>query len=139
MRAQFLGWSDGAIYFATRELVVPESGSSLLARWRLSLFAFLYRNEVEVIDRFSLPLENVVEIARQIQVWITIDARQSCPPVHRSRLTEVMRAQNHAAIILAPSPLAGNLIAADGFGPGRFSTKFAHHALPTPGSADHGP
>jgi KUP system potassium uptake protein len=59
---------DGAIYFATRDMVVPKPGTSVLAQWRLPLFAFLYRNAVKVVDRFSLPPERVVEIARQIEV-----------------------------------------------------------------------
>jgi KUP system potassium uptake protein len=59
---------DNAIYFATRDLVVHRHGSSVLARVRLPLFAFLYRNAVKVVDRFSLPPDQVVEIARQIEI-----------------------------------------------------------------------
>ena len=59
---------DNAVYFATRDLVVPRAGSSIFARWRLPVFAFLYRNAVKVVDRFSLPPDQVVEIARQIAI-----------------------------------------------------------------------
>ena len=59
---------DNAVYFAARDLVVPRPGSSIFAQRRLALFAFLYRNAVKVIDRFSLPPDRVVEIARQIEV-----------------------------------------------------------------------
>jgi KUP system potassium uptake protein len=59
---------DNAVYFATRDLVVPKPNTSLLDRWRLPLFAFLYRNAVKVVDRFSLPPDRVVEIARPIEV-----------------------------------------------------------------------
>jgi KUP system potassium uptake protein len=59
---------DNAIYFAARDLVVRRPGSSFLAYWRLPLFAFLYRNALKVVDRFNLPAENVVEIARQIEI-----------------------------------------------------------------------
>ncbi len=59
---------DKAVYFATRDLIVAKPGASLLSRLRLPLFAFLYRNAVKVVDRFSLPPENVVEIARQIEI-----------------------------------------------------------------------
>jgi KUP system potassium uptake protein len=59
---------DHAIYFATRDLVVPKPGSSVFAHWRLPVFAFLYRNAVKVVDRFSLPPDRVVEIARQIEI-----------------------------------------------------------------------
>lgn len=59
---------DRAVYFATRDLVVARPETSRFARWRLPLFAFLYRNSVKIVDRFKLPPENVVEIARQIQI-----------------------------------------------------------------------
>jgi KUP system potassium uptake protein len=59
---------DNAIYFATRDLVVPKLGSSTFTRGRLALFAFLYRNAAKVNDRFNLPPDRVVEIARQIEV-----------------------------------------------------------------------
>lgn len=59
---------DQATYFAARDLVVPKPGSSAFTRWRLPIFAFLYRNAAKIIDRFSLPPERVLEIARQIEV-----------------------------------------------------------------------
>jgi KUP system potassium uptake protein len=59
---------DNAIYFATRDLVVPKLGSSTFTRGRLALFAFLYRTAAKVNDRFNLPPDRVVEIARQIEV-----------------------------------------------------------------------
>jgi KUP system potassium uptake protein len=59
---------DHAIYFATRDLVVAKPKDSMLAHARLSLFAFLYRNAVKVVDRFNLPPESVVEVARQIEI-----------------------------------------------------------------------
>ena len=62
--------TDGAVYFAARDIVVRKGGRgrALLSQWRLPLFAFLYRNAVRAIDRFNLPSRNVVEIARQIEV-----------------------------------------------------------------------
>jgi KUP system potassium uptake protein len=59
---------DSAVYFATRDLVTPAAGRSMLGRWRLPIFAFLYLNAVKVVDRFNLPAARVVEIARQIEV-----------------------------------------------------------------------
>ncbi len=59
---------DNAIYFATRDLVVARPGASMFDRLRLPVFAFLYRNAVKVVDRFSLPPDRVVEIARQIEI-----------------------------------------------------------------------
>jgi KUP system potassium uptake protein len=37
-------------------------------RWRLPLFAFLFRNSVRAIDLFNLPPPNFVEIGRQIEI-----------------------------------------------------------------------
>jgi KUP system potassium uptake protein len=59
---------DNAIFVASRDLVVHKSGSKVLRRGRLGLFAFLYRNAVKAVDRFNLPANNVVEIARQIEI-----------------------------------------------------------------------
>jgi KUP system potassium uptake protein len=60
--------TDGAVYFAARDLIVRKAGHARLAHWRLPVFAFLYRNAVKVVDRFNLPSRNVVEIGRQIEV-----------------------------------------------------------------------
>jgi KUP system potassium uptake protein len=57
-----------AVFVGARDLVVTRPGSSLLRRVRLSVFAFLYRNAVKVVDRFNLPAANVIEIARQIEI-----------------------------------------------------------------------
>jgi KUP system potassium uptake protein len=59
---------DNAVYFGTRDLIVRKPGSSLFTHWRLPLFSFLYRNAVKMVDRFNLPPQNVVEIARQIEI-----------------------------------------------------------------------
>ncbi|HEX3883430.1 MAG TPA: hypothetical protein VHW66_12290 [Stellaceae bacterium] len=39
-----------------------------LARWQLPIFAFLFRNAVQAVDRFNLPPENFVEIGREIEI-----------------------------------------------------------------------
>jgi KUP system potassium uptake protein len=59
---------ENAVYFATRDLVVPKAKGGTMARWRLPIFAFFYRNAIKVVDRFNLPAPNVVEIARQIEI-----------------------------------------------------------------------
>jgi KUP system potassium uptake protein len=59
---------DKAMFVGTRDLVVSKSGKPALKGWRMALFAFLYRNSVKVVDRFNLAPENVVEIARQIEI-----------------------------------------------------------------------
>jgi KUP system potassium uptake protein len=59
---------EHAVYFGTRDQVVRNPGSTVLGHGRLMLFAFLYRNAVKVVDRFHLPAQNVVEIARLIAI-----------------------------------------------------------------------
>ena len=59
---------DKAVFVATRDLVVHKPGSQVLRQGRLGLFAFLYRNAVKATDRFSLPPQSVLEIARQIEI-----------------------------------------------------------------------
>jgi KUP system potassium uptake protein len=59
---------DGAVYFGTRDLVVRRPGSRALGQLGLALFAFLYRNAVKMVDRFHLPAQSVVEIARLIAI-----------------------------------------------------------------------
>jgi KUP system potassium uptake protein len=59
---------DKALFVGTRDLVVHKQKDAVLTGWRLALFAFLYRNSVKVVDRFSLAPENVIEIARQIEI-----------------------------------------------------------------------
>jgi len=59
---------DGAVYFGTRDLVVRRPGSRVLGHFGLALFAFLYRNAVKMVDRFHLPAQSVVEIARLIAI-----------------------------------------------------------------------
>jgi KUP system potassium uptake protein len=59
---------DHARFVGTRDLVVSNPVKSALNRVQMALFAFLYRNSVKVVDRFNLPPEQVVEIARQIEI-----------------------------------------------------------------------
>jgi len=59
---------DKALFFGTRDLVVSKRKNASMRGWRLVLFAFLYRNSVKIVDRFSLDAENVIEIARQIEI-----------------------------------------------------------------------
>jgi KUP system potassium uptake protein len=57
-----------AVYFGTRDLILRRPNSSWVAHWRTPVFAFLYRNAAKVVDRFHLPHENTVEIARQVEI-----------------------------------------------------------------------
>jgi KUP system potassium uptake protein len=55
-------------FIGTRDHVIYRRGSSVLRRWRLALFAFLYRNAARAIDRFSLPPKSVIELSREIEI-----------------------------------------------------------------------
>jgi KUP system potassium uptake protein len=59
---------DRARFVAARDLVVRKPRGSALSGWRTGLFAFLYRNSAKIVDRFNLPPQRVVEIARQIEI-----------------------------------------------------------------------
>jgi KUP system potassium uptake protein len=59
---------DKAIFFGTRDLIAPHSEHRVVPRWRLPIFAFLYRNAVKIVDRFNLPAPSVVEVAREIEI-----------------------------------------------------------------------
>lgn len=56
------------IYFAARDLVVHDTHHPRLARWELALFSFLFRNSAKTMDRFNIPPDNFVEVARQIAI-----------------------------------------------------------------------
>jgi KUP system potassium uptake protein len=59
---------DRARFVAARDLVVQKPKGSAMASWRIGLFAFLYRNSAKIVDRFNLPPQRVIEIARQIEI-----------------------------------------------------------------------
>ncbi len=59
---------EKAMFVGTRDLVVCKTAAPALKGWRMALFAFLYRNSVKVVDRFDLPPDHVVEIARQVEI-----------------------------------------------------------------------
>jgi KUP system potassium uptake protein len=67
-RLDAAGDFDKALFVGTRDLIVRKRRHSIFSGWRLTLFAFLYRNSVKVVDRFNLAPENVIEIARQIEI-----------------------------------------------------------------------
>jgi KUP system potassium uptake protein len=59
---------DQARFVAARDQIVAKPRGAALHGWRISLFAFLYRNSAKIVDRFDLPPERVVEISRQIEI-----------------------------------------------------------------------
>jgi KUP system potassium uptake protein len=58
---------DRAIFFASRDVIVPQN-HSVLVKWRYALFAFLFRNSIKATDRFSLPADRTLEVARHINL-----------------------------------------------------------------------
>jgi len=59
---------EEARFIAARDLVVRKPTGSVLSAWRMTLFAFLYRNSVKIVDRFNLEPARTVEIAHQIEI-----------------------------------------------------------------------
>jgi len=59
---------DHAIFFGERDEVVRRKGRGRLARWRVPLFAFMFRNSVHAADRFNIPSAKLVEISRRIEL-----------------------------------------------------------------------
>jgi KUP system potassium uptake protein len=59
---------ESATYFGARDQVVHKPANSLMPRWSIALFAFMFRNSVKTVDRFNLPPENFVEIGRLIAI-----------------------------------------------------------------------
>lgn len=58
---------DRAVFFGSRDMVTAAPHSTL-NRLRIDLFAFLYRNAVRASDRFKLPPDRTIEVARQIKL-----------------------------------------------------------------------
>jgi KUP system potassium uptake protein len=59
---------EQAIYFAAGDNVVRSKRGAQLSRWRVPLFAFMFRNAVHAADLFKLPARNFLEIGRQIEI-----------------------------------------------------------------------
>ena len=59
---------DTAVYFGAHDEVVRGEAGGWLLRWRVPLFAFLFRNSVRAVDLFNLPPHNFLEIGRRIEI-----------------------------------------------------------------------
>jgi KUP system potassium uptake protein len=59
---------DKVVYFVERDEIVPAKTQPILSRWRLRLFAFLYRNSVRASDLFNLPPSNFIQMGREIEI-----------------------------------------------------------------------
>jgi KUP system potassium uptake protein len=57
-----------AVYFGTRDLILQRKHGAWIENLWVPVFAFLYHNAAKVVDRFYFPPENMVEIARQIEI-----------------------------------------------------------------------
>jgi len=55
-------------YYIGHETVVPGDTDKGLGRWEEKLFAWMERNSEHVTDTLKLPVDNVVEIGRQIPI-----------------------------------------------------------------------
>jgi KUP system potassium uptake protein len=59
---------DAAVYFGSHDEVVRGAPGGWLLRWRVPLFAFLFRNSVRAVDLFNLPPGNFLAIGRRIEI-----------------------------------------------------------------------
>jgi KUP system potassium uptake protein len=59
---------DNAILFGERDEIVRRKGRARLARWRVPLFAFMFRNSVHAADRFNIPTARFIEMGRRIEL-----------------------------------------------------------------------
>ena len=57
-----------AVFVSAPDRVIRDPKDSLLWRWRVGLFAFMFRNAVHAVDIFRLPPANYVEVVRQIAI-----------------------------------------------------------------------
>jgi len=57
-----------AVFIGSRDLVIRARSRPRLARWQFPIFAFLLRNAVHIVDLFTLPPRNYVEISRQSEI-----------------------------------------------------------------------
>lgn len=57
-----------AIYFGAHDHVIRAKSNSRLSRWRLPIFAFMFRNTVRAVDLFNLPPRSFVEIGHEVEI-----------------------------------------------------------------------
>jgi KUP system potassium uptake protein len=57
-----------AVYFASRDEVVRAKKGARILRWRLPLFAFMFRNAVRSSDLFNLPADKFLEVGREVEL-----------------------------------------------------------------------
>jgi KUP system potassium uptake protein len=55
-------------YYVGHETVVPKDDGEGLPKWRVSLFSVMDRNSAKVTEFFKLPVNDVVEIGREVAI-----------------------------------------------------------------------
>ena len=58
---------EKTVFFGARDVVYPGRHSAL-SKWRLALFAYLYKNSVRLSDRLHIPPGRFVEVARKLRI-----------------------------------------------------------------------
>lgn len=64
----FLLRLDDVTFYVGRETIVAQEDGKGLPGWQTSLFAAMERNAVHVYAFFKLPIDDVVEIGREIAI-----------------------------------------------------------------------
>ena len=59
---------DDVTYYVGHETIIPREDGEGLAKWRVSLFSIMDRNTARVTDFFKLPVNDVVEIGREVEI-----------------------------------------------------------------------
>jgi len=59
---------DDVTYYVGHETIVPREDGEGIPKWRVSLFSVMDRNAARVTDFFKLPVNDVVEIGREIAI-----------------------------------------------------------------------
>jgi KUP system potassium uptake protein len=57
-----------AVFIGARDLIDRDKAHPSMAAWRTNLFGFLFRNGMRITDRFNLPPNRTLEIARHIEI-----------------------------------------------------------------------
>jgi KUP system potassium uptake protein len=57
-----------AVFIGARDLVSRAKDHPSMAAWRTNLFGFLFRNGMRITDRFNLPPDRTLEVARHIEI-----------------------------------------------------------------------
>ena len=59
---------DDVTYYVGHETVMPREDGEGLPKWRVSLFSVMDRNAAKITDFFKLPVNDVVEIGREVEI-----------------------------------------------------------------------